>query len=322
MPSFDASSEPARLTVPISDRVRAWSAGDIDAADLDVALDDDAAGELAAAGLRDPASVGADDAPPALPRLSAFARRVARARLVDGCGAFVVRGAAWAALPSGARAGSAFALLRCLGEPLPQNDDGDRFVRVRDEGQRLAAGGRYHKSNEGGELHTDGPQFDAPPAIMGLYCVHPAEDGGESLLVNGLAVHNALLVEQPALLPALYQPFYFHKKPGARTTRAPIFAFDAGSGALSVRYLGDYVRSGHAVADAPLNDDARAALDALDRLLADERRFALRFTLQEGDLLVVDNRRILHGRTGFRDGVDGAPPREMGRVWIQGPVLS
>jgi alpha-ketoglutarate-dependent taurine dioxygenase len=244
-------------------------------------------------------------------------------RLLRGAGAFVVRGRSFDGLDERARQEVYEGMLGAIGELRPQNDAGDRIVRVADEGQRMTAGGRYHKSNEGGEIHTDGPQYEIPPRFVGLRCVRPAQAGGASKLVSAHAVHEELSARSPDLLRRLYDEFHFHQKPGPRTVRAPIFTRDPSSGALRIRYLGEYVRSGHAIANTPLDDEAKNALDALDALLADEGRFAVRFDLGAGDVLVLDNDRVLHGRDAFRDPdpVGGAPGatgrREMWRLWVR-----
>ena len=58
-------------------------------------------------------------------------------------------------------------------------------------------------------------------------------------------------------------------------------------------------------------DDVREAYRALRRIavLAESEALQVRFRLQPGDLLILDNRRVLHGRTAF----DGS-----GRRWLRG----
>ena len=58
------------------------------------------------------------------------------------------------------------------------------------------------------------------------------------------------------------------------------------------------VEPGMARAGKPLTNRQRAALDALDEVLADD---SLAFThrLQRGEMLVIDNVATVHGRTAF-----------------------
>lgn len=249
----------------------------------------------------------------AAPRLRKAIALLRDARLQRGPGAFLVPAAALATLPEAKRSSAGLALLLALGSPVPQNDAGDLAVRVVDEGQRMTSGGRYHKSNEGGELHTDGPQYQVPPRYIGLVCVRPASVGGASKLVDAHAVHREIEARAPESLAALYQPFHFHQKPGPRTVVAPIFAREEDTSELRIRYLGEYVRSGHAVAGVPLSAEAARALGVLDRVLADDA-MALRFSLDAGDVLVIDNHRMLHGREAFED---AGAKREMLRIWVR-----
>jgi alpha-ketoglutarate-dependent taurine dioxygenase len=304
------------LAPHFADATRAWTAREIEAAAFDAPLERAVADELRAA--RAGLAVSREALPldrARLPALAAAARAVASRFLEAGPGAARIPRHSFGDLSDVEQANAAWALLTALGEPMPQNDAGELWVAVRDEGQRMAAGGRYHKSNEGGELHSDGPQYEAPPRFVGLLCLRTARDGGVSKVVSGHALHNALRSEASDLLPTLYQSFEFHKKPTPETTRAPILSWNADGARLRVRYLGEYVRSGHQVAKRPLRDGERAALDALDALLADEARFVVELRLEPGDLLLVDNDRILHGRSAFRDAPE-RPGREMARIWI------
>jgi alpha-ketoglutarate-dependent taurine dioxygenase len=301
----------------VKDPTRAWDPRVLRARDLEVSLDPAVSRELAASrallAVAPPELDVSSHALERFPALVAAVESLRRRSLEDGFGAFVLRAGAFAGLSEVERANAFWLFMRALGEPLAQNAAGDRFVAVRDEGQRMSSGGRYHKSNEGGELHTDGPQFDEPPRWIGLRCVRRAAAGGVSKLVSAYSIHNALLEEVPQLLPLLYEPHHFHRKPGPETIFAPIFQWTERD--LRVRYLGEYVRSGHRVAGSPLDGARAEALAALDRALAQEARFAVELFLEDGDVLVHDNYRILHGRSAFQD--EGGPGRELSRVWVR-----
>ena len=94
----------------------------------------------------------------------------------------------------------------------------------------MTSGGRYHQTNEGGSYHTDSPQWEKVPDFIGLCCVNPAKEGGESKFVSTYTIHNNFLNETPELLKELYQNFHFDKRGEfaeneAPTTIAPIFSF-------------------------------------------------------------------------------------------------
>nr|AIZ66888.1 putative taurine catabolism dioxygenase [Streptomyces sp. MA37] len=160
-------------------------------------------------------------------------------------------------------------------------------------------------------LHTDRARFPGPPRLLGMLCIRPARHGGESVLVSGHTVHNTLLRYRPDVLPGLYRDFHFGHEPGFERTY-PVFRRSAGR--LHMQYSRSWITRGHQEHGTPLSTAQVAALDAFDEVLADPR-MALRVQLRRGDLLLVDNMTILHGRTAF---VDAPPPyagRCLARVW-------
>lgn len=64
--------------------------------------------------------------------------------------------------------------------------------------------------------------------------------------------------------------------------------------------------------DFDLVEEAYRALMALQGLLR-QSRFALRFTYAPGDLVIFDNRRLLHARDAFEG--------DSGHRWLQGCYL-
>jgi len=130
-----------------------------------------------------------------------------------------------------------------LGSPLPQNAKGDLKYEVKDKGKSMKRGARYSETNEGGALHTDSVQWPEPPDVFGLLCLHPAKEGGESLVVSAHTVHNILSRECPGLLDVLYNPFPFEARGvGGRVEiiSQPVFTYDDKNG-LKFRYIGTYV---------------------------------------------------------------------------------
>jgi alpha-ketoglutarate-dependent taurine dioxygenase len=307
------------LNTLVTDKRLAWEKGDVTAADFRAVLSDAARNELVARrGLLRVAPGSFDAASHDLalfPNVREEMLGLRRSHLQNGFGIVWLTGAV-ADLDDLERKNAHWVMMSFLGEPLPQNEKGDRYVYVVDEGQRLSAGGRYHQSNEGGELHTDSPQYEQPPEVISLVCVQPAMEGGESKLASAYAVHNSLLRDHPSRLPLLYEAFHFLRKPTTNTTVAPIFTYDGKH--LGCRYLGEYVRSGYAMQGETLavtpKGEALAALDAaLSRADA-----VVELSLAAGDVLVLDNQRILHGRSSFRDDPDHVyPRREMGRLWLR-----
>lgn len=305
----------------VTDKSLAWEGGDVSADDFRVVLSAAAREEIAAhrAALRlNPAKFGPGSHDLELfPILREEMLAGRRSHLDHGHGILWLS-AALADLDETERQNAHWVMMSCLGEPIPQNENEDRYVQVVDDGQRMSAGGRYHRSNEGGELHTDSPQYERPPELISLVCVHPAFAGGESKLLSAYAIHNTLLRDQPERLPWLYENYHFHRKPTPETTFAPVFTYDDRRKRLACRYLGDYVRSGHAIKGEDLAGTPRGeALAALDDALSQEKHH-VELNLSAGDVLVLDNQRILHGRAVFQDDpAKGRPRRQMGRLWLR-----
>jgi len=206
-----------------------------------------------------------------------------------------------------------------LGEPLKQNIRGEKRVEVKDRGGTMAEGARYHQTKDGGSLHTDSPQWQNVPDLLGLLCLHPAMEGGDSKLISAYSVHNELLQRRSDLLELLYDSFHFDKrgefKPDeSPTTVAPIFTYNGK--VLGFRYLGDYVRAGHDTAGKPLSVKQLEALGELDKVLEDEK-LIVTMSLKAGDINFVNNHRVIHGRNGFIDYPEQNRKRLMVRAWLR-----
>jgi alpha-ketoglutarate-dependent taurine dioxygenase len=176
------------------------------------------------------------------------------------------------------------------------------FIRETNYGRTFdvrieAEPGNLAYTDRGLDLHTDNPYRDPVPTLQLLHAIVVDEGGGESLFADGFAHAEALRREAPASFEIL-----------ARTPAR--FTFVAGSGArwshaspvLSLDVLGavEAVRLNHRSLDLEPGD--AAATEAwYEAYLALSRRahapgaiFGHR--LAPGDMILFDNRRILHGR--------------------------
>ncbi|WP_443750934.1 TauD/TfdA family dioxygenase [Asticcacaulis solisilvae] len=153
--------------------------------------------------------------------------------------------------------------------------------------------------------HTDNPYRLSPPDVQILHCLSTAGEGGRSLLVDGLAVTEALRRDAPADFDLLRRvPVRFAWADG--TTRleavAPVLALNADGALERIRYNPRSMQKALA-RDDDQNTAWRSAFARLsERLSAPET--CLAFDLKPGDMVLMDNRRVLHGRTAFTpDGV-------------------
>ena len=132
-----------------------------------------------------------------------------------------------------------------------------------------------------------------------LHCLTNRTQGGLSKLVDGLAVAEALRDDAPTLFNMLAATRVRFRYVDAQTelvASAPLIELDADGRCSAIHYSPrlDFV---------PLLPPGTLeiyyeARRRLDRMLKSEV-FERRFRLDDGDLMMFDNRRLLHGRTGF-----------------------
>jgi gamma-butyrobetaine hydroxylase len=148
-------------------------------------------------------------------------------------------------------------------------------------------------------LHTDNPYRDPVPTVQLLHCLSASISGGESILVDGFAVATSLRREHPEYFAHLTtQPvsFHFSDRQSDLRFQAPFIQLNAHDRIAAVRYNNRSIEPFHCP------PDQMDAFYAAYRLFVEQLENPanqLRFKLTPGDLFIVDNQRILHGRTGF-----------------------
>jgi alpha-ketoglutarate-dependent taurine dioxygenase len=207
-------------------------------------------------------------------------------------------------------------LAAMLGPVVAQKWDGTRVYDVKDSGQPLGYGVRRSVTNLAQPFHTDGGWLWKAPALVGLFCLESADEGGLSRFVSLATAHEELRARDPELLTRLYQPFWWdrqaeHASDDSRVSRHPVFEGDRRG--LSARYYEDYVVKGHALSGEPLDAAGTAALAAL-RDIVDAPEHWVEFRIAKGQLQYVNNRRFAHSRTAFADS-EGTSRRHMLRFW-------
>jgi len=147
--------------------------------------------------------------------------------------------------------------------------------------------------------HTDNPYRSPVPGVQLLHCVANETTGGLSTLVDGYAVAEALRARDPEafrILSTTPVRFLFRDKDTELLSSAPLIELDAGGHVRTIRFSPrlDFVPL--------LPPDALSAYYKARRDLTRSLRsseFEIRFLLNKGDLVMFDNCRLLHGRTGF-----------------------
>ena len=151
--------------------------------------------------------------------------------------------------------------------------------------------------------HTDNPYRDPVPQLQLLHCLEQAAEGGESIVVDGFHAAERLRRESPidfTLLTRHAVPFrYVEEDRVDLQARAALIELDSDGEVQVVRY------NNRSIAPLDLPEETIVpfyrAYRRLGRLLHDPQATA-GFRLRPGDLFVVDNRRVLHGRRGFGSG--------------------
>jgi gamma-butyrobetaine dioxygenase len=147
--------------------------------------------------------------------------------------------------------------------------------------------------------HTDNPYRSPVPGVQLLHCLINETTGGLSTLVDGYAVGEALRARDPEAFRILCTTpirFRYRDPVTELTASAPPIELDVNGRVKTIHFSPrlDFV---------PLlpPEDLTAyyrARRVFDHLLRTPE-FEIRFLLHSGDLVMFDNCRLLHGRTGF-----------------------
>jgi gamma-butyrobetaine dioxygenase len=166
--------------------------------------------------------------------------------------------------------------------------------------------------------HTDNPYRTPVPGAQLLHCLINRTSGGSSTLVDGLAVAEALEAHDPeasAILARTPVRFRYVDADTELVAAAPIIARDV-AGRFAAIHYSPRLDFAPLLPNAALSAFYRARR-LLDGMLRSDR-FALRFRLDDGDLMMFDNQRLLHGRTAF-DPAEGLRHLQGCYIDIDGP---
>jgi hypothetical protein len=207
-----------------------------------------------------------------------------------------------------------FGLGAHIGTPVPQSWQGELLGHVIDVSD-IEPGARGYHAGGAQRFHTDSCD------IVALMCLRAAKSGGASRIASAIAVHQRLARERPDLLQVLYDGYVFRRREndaeygsGVLVRHISIFARsgDEISGYLS----GDYPNRAVAAGDAVMSAAQREALDEVQRIAASPDTY-LDMSIGEGDIQFLNNRLLLHGRTGYEDYPEMPRRRHLLRLWLK-----
>ncbi len=195
-----------------------------------------------------------------------------------------------------------------LGTPVWQNGDRGLMRDIRDNGgTRVESSGALRWHND----RTD---------VVGLLCVRKAQAGGVSRIVSAVAIHDAMQARRPDLLQALYQDFYrstVGDEVGAEAPYYPLPVFAQRDGYFTSHFSNTYIEQAQRFPEVPrltaVQKEALAMLGDLAEALCFE------MPLEPGDLQLLNNHLIYHGRTAFTDDAGSRQDRLLYRLWLSMP---
>lgn len=174
----------------------------------------------------------------------------------------------------------------------PRNDNKDRFRT-------------FSQHNLPAPLHTDSQYSELPEKYIALLTYQSAScGGGKSQFLNGHHVIQQLFASEEGKqifeclsrikVPYLIPPV-FHQQGKPNYRLATVFSPN-----ILIRYRQDTLEQGFKQADHQYNSNVLDAVQRLGELILNSN-FAIDFTLENGDMLIVNNHTSLHARTGFED---------------------
>jgi hypothetical protein len=248
-----------------------------------------------------------------LPTLGGFFRGL-RDELRFGRGFVLLRGIPRARYSTDDMARIYFGLGAHIGSPLPQSWQGELLGHVIDVSD-IEPGARGYHAGGAQRFHTDSCD------VVALMCLQAAKSGGASRICSSIAVHRRLERERPDLLKVLYDGYTFRRREvdaehgsGVLVRRVSIFTRIADE--VSVYLSGDYPVRAEKAGDAVMTPQQREALDEVQRLASE---CYLDMSIGEGDIQFLNNRLLLHGRTGYEDFPEMARRRHLLRLWLKVP---
>lgn len=150
-------------------------------------------------------------------------------------------------------------------------------------------------------LHTDLSNQETPPGYQFLHCLANESVGGESIFVDGLKAAEELRDKYPEYFKILSEqviPFRFQDDSHDIREHQSVINVDQFGNIIEIKFNAHLA----GVFDLPA-DIMREYYLAYRRLMENIRdeRFKIELKLTAGQMVVFDNRRVLHGRNKFED---------------------
>lgn len=191
---------------------------------------------------------------------------------------------------------------KLLGSTLPQDSEGEHLGE-------LSAQTRGPDWYNELPFHTDGSN------LLLLLGVQPAASGSVTKLACAAAILETMQSEHPNTWKMLFESWVFHRgnRAGPAYFERPIFRKQPNS-TPDCFFLPGTIRQTPEVAGIPLSPERLQVLENFEQI-AERRDHHFCLSLMPGDLLVLNNNKVLHARTRYSDDAD-APQRLVLRMWV------
>jgi hypothetical protein len=216
---------------------------------------------------------------------------------------------------------------RHLGTAVYQNARGEIMGEVRDEAKLATK--TYDETAEGTVASARARSRSTGPLrwhtdrcdVIALLCVRNAQAGGVSKLASIATIHNEMLARRPDLLALLCED-YWRSRPadedghaGGNVYAMPVFGF--ADGRITSQYSRTYVEQAQQLAGVPRLSAAQN--EALDMLAEVAEETCLHSAFEGGDIQLLNNHLVYHGRTGYQDDAASQQERLLFRLWLAMP---
>jgi hypothetical protein len=217
-----------------------------------------------------------------------------------------------------------------LGTPMYQNCRGEVMRDIRDEGMGVGAklygatvdaSGKPFLSSGARTLSPGQLRFHTDRCdVVGLLCVRQACEGGVSKLASSVTVYNEMLKRRPDLHALLCKPIprsRFGEEAGGEHVVYDLPVFGVREGKLTSHFSLTYIENGQMLPGVRKLTDAEH--EAIQMLMDVAQEFCFEMRFAPGDIQLLNNHIIYHGRTAFKDDASTGQERLLMRLWLSVP---
>lgn len=244
--------------------------------------------------------------------------RQLRSTVMDGLGFIQISGIPVGSYTKEEAARIFFGVGAHLGSLRSQNAEGHVLGHVVDVGHDYLNDGNLRGYRAGGPLsfHTDSVD------LVALFCLRAAREGGDSKIVSAATIHNEMLKRRPDLVAELYRPIHRDRRGEVPEGKNPWWImpiFQWYQNRLYSHYSDVYVRSVERFTDVPRFTSTQIETFDLIKDIAEDPEIHIVVPFQAGDIQLLNNHMVLHGRFDYRDWNALEKRRYLLRLWICPP---